>query len=639
MIRHFLLATLAALLLFSTAHAQSTRFLTVLHLNDSHSNLLPGAPRDNTLRGTVGGIARAAQVISHERKGEQPVLTLHAGDAFIGDPMYNLLYDAPAELSLLSALGLDAMAVGNHEFDLTPDGLALALGNTLGSTPAFPLLSANLDLSATTPAVQALQQYIQPAMVKQYQGLTVGVFGLTTPSTNYFSQPAPVVVIEDVTVLMTIIGTQVASLRDQGCDVVICLSHMGFALDQLIATNIPGIDVIVGGHDHLALPAPVMVSNPGGTSTAIVQTVGRYRQIGRLRLKIHKGAVSVHAYDLIDLDSKVMEDAGVNAVVQGIAAGIEQYIPGLFSQQIAHCAGTLSEEARDLAQAGMHDTQVGNLVADAYAAATGADIGLQPGGSTAQPLYGGPVLPVDVFRMIGYGFNTVNALGYRVVTFDLTGLDLMIGIESTLADISGSDEMLLQVSSSLSYSYNPSQPVGSRLTGVLYNGVPINPSSVYRVATNELVPMFLDMLGIPYSNLSIFTGGGATGITEFELLTQYFATMGSIPATPPPGRITASVVPKTQGAAPTRSDALALRAYPNPMREEGSAVLTLRDNASVHVALYDLLGRPVLTLIDAPLQAGEHTLPLRFAGMRPGVYILIAQAAGMRQSQRVVHVR
>lgn len=639
MIRHFLFATLAALLLCSTAHAQSTRFLTVLHLNDSHSNLLPGAPRKQNGRGTIGGIARAAKVINHERQREHPVLTLHAGDAFIGDPMYNLLYDAPAELSLLSALGLDAMAVGNHEFDLTPDGLALALGNTLGSTPAFPLLSANLDFSANTPTLQVLQQYIQPAMIKQYQGLTVGVFGLTTPSTNYFSQPAPVVVIEDVTALMTIIGSQVASLRDQGCDVVICLSHMGFALDQLIATNIPGIDVIVGGHDHLALSTPVMVSNPGGTQTAIVQTAGFYRQIGRLRLKIRKGVVSVHAYDLIDLDNKVKEDVCVKAMVQGIAAGIEQTVPGLFSQRIAYCTGTLSEEARDLMQPGMHDTQVGNLVSDAYATATGADIGLQPGGSTAQPLYGGPVLPVDVFRMIGYGFNMDNGLGYRVVTFDMTGMDLLTGLESTLADIENSDEMLLQVSSSLSYSYNPSQPVGSRLTGVLYNGVPINPSAVYRVATNELVPMFLDMLGIPYSNLSIFTGGGAIGITEFELLTQYFATMGSIPATPPQGRITASTVPKMQGTAPTRSDALALRAFPNPMREEGSVVLTLRDNASVHVALYDLLGRPVLTLIDAPLQAGEHTLPLRFAGMRPGVYFLIAQAAGMRQSQRVVHVR
>ncbi|MCZ7555863.1 MAG: bifunctional metallophosphatase/5'-nucleotidase [Bacteroidia bacterium] len=609
-----LLGLLAAIPL----QGQQVHNLTILHVNDSHSNLLPMAPRNTSGEGSVGGIARAATIIHNERLGSDPVLTLHAGDVFIGDPMYNLLYDQPAELSLLALLGFDAMAVGNHEFDLTPMALLLGLSNTLGDTPPFPLLSANLDLSHEQ--VQPLQHYIKNAVIKEYAGLKVGIFGLTTPWTNHFSQPSPASVIEDPEQLMTLIGTEVATLRGQGCDVVICLSHMGFDLDVLIASTIPGIDVIVGGHDHKALATPVVVSDPMGGSTSIVQTAGFYRQMGRMKLTVQDGVVSVADYELLALDQSVEEDATVKAMIDGIAAEIEQVVPGLFSTPIAQCTADLSEEARDLMHAGAHDTHVGNLVADAFAAVTGADIGIQPGGSTAQPLYAGPILPVDVFRMIGYGFNETNGLGFRVVTLSLSGAALMMTLEATLADIESNDEMLMQVSSSLAYTYDPREAVGARLKTVLYNGAPLDPGATYTVASNELAATFLDILQIPYDNLAIFND-----MTEFEVLLGYLMDLETVNANPLPGRVASLATVGLGEVLPPSPSNIALDAAPHPFTTQTAITVSLEQAATLDVIVHDMLGRAVSHIASGRYGQGRHTMLWNAPEAAPGLYFCIAR--------------
>jgi 5'-nucleotidase / UDP-sugar diphosphatase len=627
-----LLAVVLGLLLSVNAQmfAQPARHLTVLHLNDSHSNLVPGGPRNSLGEGTVGGIARAATIINRERLGDRPVLTLHAGDVFMGDPMYNLLYDQPLELSVLAALGLDAMTVGNHEFDLTPFYLEQALNNTLGTPPAFPLLSANLDLTGWS----SLSQYIQPAVIKQYPGMKVGIFGLTTPATNYLSQPHPVVIIGDPanpTPLMNLIAGQVGNLRDAGCDIVICLSHMGVALDQAIAANIPGIDVIIGGHDHWPLVQPLVVQNPNGQPVSIVQTAGFNRQIGKLHLKLHKGEVRVLNYHLIDLDSSVPEDATIKAMVDGAATLLEGYVPGLFSQPVALCTGTLSEEAFGIDQPGYHDTHVGNLVADAYMAATGADIGVQAGGSTAQKLFAGPVLPVDIFRMIGYGFNTTNGLGYYVMTIDIDGIELWTALESVLADLSN-DEMLMQVSSSMSYAYDPTKPVGNRLQYVLINGNPIDPYATYTVACNEIVPLFLGMMGVTVTNPQY------TPYTEFEVMTDYIINLGTVGPGALPGRVRAILVPKR--AEEIQPVAMSVTSSPNPFTNDAVINVTLSDESELTLIVVDVLGRTVARLGEGRYSAGTVSKHLHAESLQSGVYFVIARTGdGNVLTSRILKMR
>jgi len=121
-ILHVFLMTVVA----CTLLAAQPDTLTILHVNDSHANLMPLAPRNADLSGQRGGIARVATFVGYTKMTEPNVLFLHAGDVSIGDPMYAYYFNVP-ELTILSQLGLDAMAAGNHEFDITPAGLQMEL--------------------------------------------------------------------------------------------------------------------------------------------------------------------------------------------------------------------------------------------------------------------------------------------------------------------------------------------------------------------------------------------------------------------------------------------------------------------------------------------------------------------------------
>ena len=137
--------------LFTSIAFTQTDTITILHVNDTHSCLESLGPRNPALVGTQGGISRAATVIGMTKMTEQNVLTLHCGDVFIGDLFFNKFFGA-AEFQLMNQLGFDAMAVGNHEFDLTPATLDASLRASFAPDSGFPLLSSNLILE--DPQVQ-----------------------------------------------------------------------------------------------------------------------------------------------------------------------------------------------------------------------------------------------------------------------------------------------------------------------------------------------------------------------------------------------------------------------------------------------------------------------------------------------------
>jgi 5'-nucleotidase/UDP-sugar diphosphatase len=139
------LAVLAALLVTPAMGAASTQ-ITLLHVNDTHSHLAPFGPKDASLNGTVGGLTKAASVIAAEKARNPAALFVHGGDLMHGDLFFNEYLGVP-ELQLLQSLGLDAMVLGNHEFDLGPDFLTAVLAATWPAGGNFPILSTNLDLT------------------------------------------------------------------------------------------------------------------------------------------------------------------------------------------------------------------------------------------------------------------------------------------------------------------------------------------------------------------------------------------------------------------------------------------------------------------------------------------------------------
>ena len=507
-----LLYTFAAFILFTSIIFSQPDTLTILHVNDSHSTLEAIGPRDANLKGTLGGISRVATLVGMTRMTEPNVLFLHAGDISIGDVFFNRNFHVP-ELQILSALGVDAMTLGNHEFDLGPEALLGSISYTFPDpADAFPILTANVDFS--DPTIAALQNYVDAYTIKEFGDLKVGIFGLTTPATNLLSNPSPAVVSEDI---VSIAATMVGTLRTvENCDVVIFLSHLGVALDQAIVTYVPGINVIVGGHDHYKYEEPITMTDPMGGTTWIVQARSNYMYAGEMKLVVDGTNVQLLNYQLIPIDENIPQEPNVQAIVDGLIADIETFygIP-FFTQPFGYASSFFEEEAKDLLMLGAHDTPLGNLVADAFRSYTSTDIALQAGGSIALPLWEGTFTLGDLFRVNGYGFNMTNTLGFQLATFDLTGMDILTGLTFGLSEIEMNDEFLIQVSG-MEYTYDGTKPAEERLVSVKINGMPIDPTATYSVTANEMVLGILDFIGIVPSNVNILTG-----VTEFQALSEY----------------------------------------------------------------------------------------------------------------------
>jgi 5'-nucleotidase/UDP-sugar diphosphatase len=474
---------------FSLAIAQ-TDTLTILHVNDTHSHLLSYGPKDAQGDWTWGGMARIATLVGMNRMSEPNVMLLHGGDIFVGDFMFQK-YVGIAELEIMKGLGYDAMAVGNHEFDLYPSTLKYVLDQAGFPGAGFPILCANLDVSGD-PEVG---YFVRPYIIKEYGDIKVGIFGLLTELTNQFANPSPVVVLPPLSVAQD----WVDSLRiGHGCDLVVLLSHMGIDYDQMAAYYVSGIDVIVGGHTHTVLDSPIQIGN-----TLLLQAGEFGRYLGKLSLVMNGGTVQGWNYDLLSVDASVPEEPTVAGMVNGLAAGVEadpRFGP-VYTQVIAQAS---TELKKPLGEGFVRDNAMGNLISDAFRDLTGTDIAIQPQGFISQTIYSGEVKGADVFQAVSYGFDEASGLGLKIVTFETDGMSLIYGLEFSVYNLPYVEDFFLH-GSNFSYAYNSSNPPGSRVDygSITVNGQPLDPFATYSVTVPDgVVPFLMQIPGFQVNNLS-----------------------------------------------------------------------------------------------------------------------------------------
>ncbi len=320
----FILA--AVLITASLAFSQGVQ-VTLLHTSDSHSHLTESGVKNTSGYPTQGGISRFTGMVGYLKATEPNPLFFHCGDYSVGDFMFNSYFGVP-ELQILQGAGCDAMAVGNHEFDLGPDPLLEALSTAFPSG-GFPLLSANCDMTAKPN----LENFIKPRTMINIGGINVGVFGLTIPDPTINS--APVIITEDI---MEKAYENVMILRSGGADVVVCLSHLGFNLDYLMASNIPGIDFILGGHDHGI--QNTSVTNPGGTITRIYHSGEYYMKLGKISFTFSGGLISNVNYQLIDINNTLPSVPEIDATVEYLKAGIVNNYGDIYTPGPSRCKPT-----------------------------------------------------------------------------------------------------------------------------------------------------------------------------------------------------------------------------------------------------------------------------------------------------------
>ena len=500
------------ILLFPTGLQSQEHILTIIHVSDTHSHLVPFGPKDEMGNGTIGGIARVASVIDSIKQSDPNVLMLHAGDFFQGDMMFNAYLGVP-ELQILHQLGFDAMAVGNHEFDFSPATLQETLAKAFAEG-GFPLLSANLVLDG----YPLLKEFISPSVVKEVGTVRIGIFGMTTPMTNVYSHPEPVFVDTNV---VQIAAAMVDTLRAQGVDLIIMLSHLGLRLEQLIAASVAGIDLVLSGHDHVAFLEPVRVQNPSGI-TWHVAAGDFYRYFGKLTAEIAVDGLSIIDYQLIPINSSVPEEPKTATFIDSLVAGIEATFGPFYSDPVAY-SETDIEEIPDPANASK-DTPLGNLIADAFRRSTNTQIALTVGGYISEKISRGPITPADIFRSVSYGYDPESSLGFKLATFELSGLDLIKGLEFGVAGIEQDDEFFSQVSG-MSYAFDTTKPpFGGRIdiASIRINGKPIDPEETYTVTTTDGIVELLDLAGLSPTNLNVLE------THEFTVVKDYIEQLGTV---------------------------------------------------------------------------------------------------------------
>jgi 5'-nucleotidase len=611
-----------------------TDTITILHVNDTHSCLSSLGPRNPSLEGTQGGISRAATVIGMTKMTEQNVLTLHGGDVFIGDFFFNK-YFGVAEFQLMNLLGFDAMAVGNHEFDLTPAILDTALRNSFQPGAGFPLVSSNLILE--DPTVQPLKDYIFPYTIKQFGNTKVGIFSLLTPETNYFSQPDSAVINDDIAgTALSMIDT----LNSLGCNLIICLSHLGILYDQDIAANIPGINIIISAHDHLRTDQPIEVTDPIGGTTYIVQADAFYKCIGKMKIAVTQTGMELIDYSLINLDETIPEETSIKAVVDGLISEIENTWGPVYSQQIGTATDFFEEVATNLGENGPHDTPVGNLVTDAFRWKAETEIAITVGGSTAQPIYAGPLVAADAFRVVGYGFNEVNGLGFRIVKFKLSGADIIEGLEFGLSMAEYNDELFPQVSG-MSYSYNLAKPVGERIVFAEVGGIPLDPQQIYSITSNEFLLYALSDPSIVGTTINIIDPYLYADSSEFQILSEYIIYKQTI-SPENRGNIIANVKRIDDDELP--AEFRLEQNYPNPFNPSTKIEFRIADFGFVTLKVYDILGNEIATLVNEEKQPGTYEVEFdshsgEVRNLASGIYFYRIQASEFMDVKKMILIR
>ncbi|MBK9329549.1 MAG: metallophosphatase [Sphingobacteriales bacterium] len=255
--------------------------LTILHTNDVHSHIEP-FPDDDAKYPGMGGAAHRAVIIQKIRNTKENVLVLDAGDIFQGTPYFNFFH-GDLEIDLMNKMGYDAATIGNHDFDGGIETLAKQI-----SRAAFPFVNCNYDFSGT-PVDGKVHKHIVIKKRRLKIGITgcgVELDGLVpdklVAGTRYLD---PVKTVQE----------QVDILKyEKKCHLIICLSHLGYKYgnpkvsDIVLARETSGIDVIIGGHTHTFLEAPVSEKNKTGKYVLINQVGWAGLQIGQLEYYFEK---------------------------------------------------------------------------------------------------------------------------------------------------------------------------------------------------------------------------------------------------------------------------------------------------------------------------------------------------------------
>ncbi|MCI6159814.1 MAG: metallophosphatase [Prevotellaceae bacterium] len=272
---------LGLLFVFALAVDGQDRKLVVLCTNDTHSTIYPMNPNlGDTAEADRGGFLRRLAMLKQERKAHPDLLLFDSGDFSQGSPYYNL-FQGDVEVELMNRMGYDACTIGNHEFDFGLENMA-----RIFKKMKFPVVCSNYDVRGTV-----LEGLVKDYVILRRNGLKIGVFGISpvldglVPADKY----GGVKYLDAVEEANRVVSV----LKAKKCDVVICISHigwedMGSVDDKRLVANTKGIDLVLGGHSHSCFKELRYLENAEGKTVAVDQNGKHALFVGKIVLDFKK---------------------------------------------------------------------------------------------------------------------------------------------------------------------------------------------------------------------------------------------------------------------------------------------------------------------------------------------------------------
>ena len=265
----------------SMLFAENITKITILHTNDVHSRIDP-FPLDGSRNAGMGGAARRAAIIDAVRAKEEHVVLLDSGDIFQGTPYFNF-FGGELEIELMKRMKYDASTLGNHDFDNGIDNLVKQM-----KTAGFPMINCNYDYQDN-----ALSTITQEYKIIQRGEVKIGILGVGIELDGL----VPKKLMGNTQYNDPIAKAQKTANKlknELGCDLVICLSHLGYKYkeskvsDVKLALNTENIDLILGGHTHTFMKSPDLRRNMKGEPVIINQVGWAGIMMGRIDLTFEK---------------------------------------------------------------------------------------------------------------------------------------------------------------------------------------------------------------------------------------------------------------------------------------------------------------------------------------------------------------
>ncbi|SFR43996.1 5'-nucleotidase [Yoonia tamlensis] len=464
--------TTTCALALSAGAAAADYSLTILHTNDFHARFEPiskydsgCSAEDNAAGECFGGTARLITAVADARARSNNSILVDGGDQFQGTLFYTY-YKGAMAAEFMNLLGYDAMTVGNHEFDDGPEVLRGFM-----DAVEFPVLMSNADVSGEP----LLADVLMKSTVIEQGGEKIGLIGLTPQDTDELASPGDNIIFTDPS---EAVQGEVDKLTAEGVNKIIVLSHSGYVVDQQVAANTTGVDVIVGGHSNTLLgdmegaagAYPTMVGD-----TAIVQAYAYGKFLGELNVTFDDAGVVTEASGApLLIDGQVAEDAAAVARIAELAEPLEE----IRNKVVATAAETI-EGNRDICRA--MECSGGNLIADAMldrVADQGISIAIANSGGIRASIDAGDVTMGEVLTVLPFQ-NTLS-------TFFVSGETVVAALENGVSQIEEGAGRFPQVAG-ITFTVDASAEAGSRVSDVMVGGEAIDLAATYGLVSNNYV--------------------------------------------------------------------------------------------------------------------------------------------------------